>query len=114
MTLEEGKQAIAELKSEGNSEEEILYGFYRMFQEGEIDINILEALTHLVGYELTEEFKNMSPEDQKTKGYEEEEVEDAEEKAEAIEDMNESEEAEEPEEAEEEDEKDKAMKLFGL
>lgn len=114
MTIEEGKKAVAELKSEGKSEEEILFGFYRMFQEDEIDINVLEALTHLVGYELTDEFKNMSPEDQKTKGYEERESEDAEEKVEALEEY--SEEKEEPEEPEEpeEDEKKKAMKLFGL
>lgn len=131
MTIEEGKKAIAELKSEGNTEEEILFGFYRMFQEDEIDINVLEALTHLVGYELTDEFKNMSPEDQKTKGYEEkEDTEGQEEKIEERDEANErandehdivtgderekddkeSEESEEPEE----DERKKAMKLFGL
>ena len=122
MTIEEGKKAVAELKSEGYNEEEILASFYAMFQNDEIDINILEALTHIVGYELTDEFKNMSPEDQKTKGYEEREVEGAEEKAEAINEAAEEQGAEETEETEdeekpeesEEDEKKKAMKLFGL
>lgn len=137
MTIEEGKKAIAELKSEGNSEEEILFGFYRMFQEDEIDIDVLEALTHLVGYELTDEFKNMSPEDQKTKGYKEADEEDAEEKTEEVKDFSreqgkeeteESEDEEKPEDTEkpeesedteeseesEEDERKKAMKLFGL
>ena len=123
MTIEEGKKAIAELKSEGNTEEEILFGFYRMFQEDEIDINELEALTHLIGYELTDEFKNMSPEDQKTQGYEKKgDAEGAQEKTEERDELNEmaeekykeesadNEETEEPEE----DEKKKAMKLFGL
>lgn len=132
MTIEEGKKAIAELKSEGNSEEEILFGFYRMFQEDEIDIDVLEALTHLVGYELTDEFKNMSPEDQKTKGYREADEEDAADKTEEVkefsedaggqrpEEPKESEESEEDtkedveDEESEEDEKKKAMKLFGL
>lgn len=126
MTIEEGKKAVAELKSEGYNEEEILASFYAMFQNDEIDIHILEALTHIVGYELTDEFKNMSPEDQKTKGYEEKEVPNAEEKAEemneAAEEQGEAEEAEETEEAgneegsegSEEDERKKAMKLFGL
>lgn len=128
MTIEEGKKAVAELKSEGYDEEEILASFYAMFQNDEIDINILEALTHIVGYELTDEFKNMSPEDQKTKGYEEREVEGAEEKAEAINEAAEEQGAEEAEESKEtektedeekpeeseEDEKKKAMKLFGL
>lgn len=129
MTIEEGKKAIAELKSEGNSEEEILFGFYRMFQEDEIDIDVLEALTHLVGYELTDEFKNMSPEDQKTKGYKEADEEDAEEKTEEVKDFSREqgkeeteekpEDTEKPEESEdteesEEDERKKAMKLFGL
>ena len=134
MTIEEGKKAVAELKSEGYNEEEILASFYAMFANDEIDIHILEALTHIVGYELTDEFKNMSPEYQKTKGYEEREVPNAEEKTEEIneaaeeqgkeeetelEEGNGSEETEETgneegSEGSEEDEKKKAMKLFGL
>lgn len=41
-----------------------------MFVDDELDINDLEIFCNALGYEMNEEFKNMSPEDQKTKGYE--------------------------------------------
>jgi len=69
MTVKEGEKMIEELKKDGWNEEEIVAGFYQLFIEDEININELEDLVSLVGYELTEEFKKMSPEDQKTKGW---------------------------------------------
>lgn len=125
MTREEAKQAIEELKAQGFSEDEMLLTFYTMFQDDKLNVDQLGNLVGLIGYELSEEFLAMSPEDQKTKGYEEaedaenltkEEIEDAkevepEEKNNASEPKGE--EAEETEDASEDDEE-KAKKLFGI
>ena len=71
MTLEEGKKAIEQLKAEGHSEKEILGAFYKMFQNDKLTLEELDGMVNLMGYHLTDDFKAMSPEDQKTKGYEE-------------------------------------------
>lgn len=117
MTVEEAKKMIEELKAQGETEEDIVAGFYAMFCEGDIDVNELGDLVQLVGYELTDEFKNLSDEDKKTKGWAEDpedakELEEGEEEEESAE-----EEKEEPAESEEDKEKadeEKARKLFGL
>ena len=70
MTIDEGKKMIEELKAEGFDEEQIVAGFYQLFIDGDVNVEQLGDLVQLVGWELTEEFKNMSPEDQKTKGWE--------------------------------------------
>ena len=131
MTFEEGKKAIAELKSEGMTEEQILATFYAAFQDDKLSVDELGELASLVGYELTDEFKNMGTEEQKEVGLGEnpfldeeengsEETEDNE-GAEEFEGTEESEESEDTEdngeeesEESEEDERKKAMKLFGL
>ena len=121
MTREETKQAIEELKAQGFSEDEMLLTFYTMFQNDKLNIEQLGSLVDLLGYELSPEFLEMSPEDQKTKGYEE--AEDAEDLTEEeIEDAKEvtPEETEEPEKNQEEksntseDDEEKAKKLFGI
>lgn len=94
MTLEEGKKAIEQLKAEGHSEEEILGAFYKMFQNDKLTLEELDGMVNLMGYHLTDDFKAMSPEDQKTKGYEE-----TEEAAEGV-DSEEVEEAKETESGE--------------
>ena len=116
------KQAIEQLKAENHSDEEILGGFYKMFQDDKLTFDELDGITNLMGYHITDEFKAMSPEEQKTKGYEEvegeadkETIEDAkeikpEEKAEDEEEKSE----EKSEDKEDSDEEKKAMKLFGL
>ena len=127
MTLEEAKKAINELKAQGETPESMLATFYLMFQEDEIDVDELGDLCELIGYELTDEFRKMSPEDQKTKGWEEtdeaeedlskEEIEDAKE-YEPGEDKKSETEAEdkksESKKDEDEDEKAQARKLFGF
>ncbi len=135
MTLDEGKKAIEQLKAEGHSEEEILGAFYKMFQNDELSFDELDGMVNLMGYHLTDEFKNMSPEDQKTKGYEEteepaegvnkEEVEEAKEidnneKSDSNEESDSKEESEDESDKEKNDEsedeseeKERAMKLFG-
>ena len=144
MTVEEGKKMVETLKSKGYSEEDILAGFYQIFIDEKVDINQLGDLVQLVGYELTDEFRNLSPEDQKTKGWEIEEHEDAEVSEKQNEDAKEYEPGEEKdsegenssedkgedkkdasseenkeskpenEEESEEDEEKRAKKLFGL
>ena len=70
MTVDEGQKVIEQFEAEGKSKEEIAGAFYLLFRDGKIDINGLEGLVNLLGYELDDEFKAMSPEDQKNYGYE--------------------------------------------
>lgn len=139
MTKDEALKFFDEVKAQGSSDKDILGILYLMFQNDEIDIKQLEEFTNLLGYEFTEEFAQMSPEDQKTKGLKEaedetdaseEEIEDAKEyegeddkKSEDKEDEEdddfdfdeEDEEDEESDDDDSEDEKDKkAAKLFGF
>ena len=69
MTIEEAKKFLEEQKKRGASDREILWTLYEMFKNDAINIDLLEVFVNLLGYELSEEFKNMSPEDQKTKGW---------------------------------------------
>ena len=71
MTLREAKQVIDEFLAQGETEEDIVGALYVMYQEDDITLDELEKLIGLLGYEFTEEFKAMSEEDKKTKGYEE-------------------------------------------
>ena len=114
MTVEEAKKVIEELKAQGETEESIVAGFYKMFCDGDIDANELGDLVRLVGYELTEEFKNWTPEEQKTKGWAED-PEDAKELEEGEEEpAPETDNEEESEEDKEKADDEKARKLFGL
>lgn len=70
MTVEDAKKAFDQLKAQGNSDEDILGVLYTMFQDDAINFDELESFAKILGYEITDEFRNMSPEDQKTKGYE--------------------------------------------
>lgn len=67
---EEFKKAFDEMRAQGADDDEILGTLYRMFQDDKIDINQLDALVNILGYELTDEFKNMSTEEQKINGWE--------------------------------------------
>ena len=104
MTVNEAKEAIKELQAQGSSEEDIVASFYLMYSDGKIDVDQLEALCSLLGYTLSDEFRGMSEEEQKTyalkNGGDEGKPEEAEE-------------AEESKEPEEDSEDEKAMKLFG-
>ena len=104
MTVQEGQKVIEELKSQGNSEEEIAGSFYLLFRDGKIDVEGLEGLVNLLGYHLTDEFKAMSPEQQKEEGYEllDEEQENPQEEPQE----------ENNEEKDEKDEEKEAMDLF--
>lgn len=133
MTFEEAKKAIDGFKEDGRTDEEIVATFYLMFQDDKISVKELGDLVGLVGYELTEEFLNMSPEDQKTKVFEDDNEDDNEESSSSEdfslnkEDSNkEPKDNEEPKEEPTKEEKpeekiesddtqeEKALKLFGL
>lgn len=119
MTVQEAQQAIeeikAQLKAKGVTEEKmpdaIVKTFYAMFQNDELDVNEFGDLCQLVGYELTEDFKNMSTEDQKTKGLVEDEEEAEDLSKEEIEDAKE---VEDDESEDEESDDEKARRLFGF
>lgn len=70
MTIDEAKKTFDEMKAQGATEDEILGTLYLLFQKEDLDLNQLESLINVLGYELTESFKAMTPEDQKTKGFE--------------------------------------------
>lgn len=132
MTYEEAQKAIESLKAEGYSEEEILIVFHDMFRDGKMTIDELKEMVGLIGYEITEEFLNMSEEEQKEPLYEilgEEDGEEGKEKTEPSDKEpsgkepsgKEPETKEEPESDEKgsneklsESDEEKARKLFGL
>lgn len=137
MTIDEAKKAFDEMRAQGADDNAILGTLYRMFQDDKIDVEQLGALVNVLGYELTDEFKQMTPEDQKTKGWE---ADDESEKAEGVTDEevekakeygddpdeksdeksdDESDESDDESDKEDEEESDeeaikKARKIFGL
>ena len=139
MTIDEAKKAFDEMRAQGADDNAILGTLYRMFQDDKIDVEQLGALVNVLGYELTDEFKQMTPEDQKTKGWE---ADDESEKAEGVTDeevekakeygddpdeksdeksdeSDESDESDDDSDKEDEEESDeeaikKARKIFGL
>ena len=121
MTIAEAKNVIEQLKAQGQTEEEIAGAFYLMFVEEKIDVNQLEALINLLGFELSDQFKQMDHEQQKEDGYKvinpdiaeetSNEEENEEEKAMKLLGQKETSKSEEEKE-EDKDEEEKAMKFF--
>ena len=71
ISIDDAYKAMLKMQIEENITDDELVGIlYLMFQDDKISLEELEALLDKLGYEFTEEFKNMSPEDQKVKGYE--------------------------------------------
>lgn len=68
MEKKDAEEFFNNLKRNGMTDDEILAVLYKMFQDDKISLDALEALCAVLGYELTEEFKNMSMEDKKTQG----------------------------------------------
>ena len=106
MTVEEAKKMIEELKAQGETEEDIVGVFFMMFQDDKLTLEEFEDLIGLMDYELTEEFKKLSPEEQKSDDNWEEIVD---EEGNPVEEP-----AEEPAEDKEKADDEKARKLFGL
>ena len=66
LSIEDAKAAIDELKKEYKLDDEGVAGVLaEMFQAGKLTVAQLEDLIGIVGFELTDEFKNLSPEEQK-------------------------------------------------
>lgn len=78
MTVDEAKESFEELKKQGASQEDILCTLYYMFGKDELSFNEFEALANVLGYEITDEFKALSDEDKKTKGWDTSECDDEE------------------------------------
>lgn len=125
MTLEEAKKAIDGLKADGLTEEEIAVVLHDMYRDDKITVEEFGELVGLVGYELTEEFYNMSDEERKERLYDEVDGDDYDEDGDAKtdegkdgqkdENPGEGEESKKLEpDAEPESEEEKARKLFGL
>lgn len=76
MTVKEAQKAMNEMKAQGVTDDDLLGVLYLMFQDDKLTFDELEALVDSLGYQITEEFRNMSPEDQKTKGFKETGTED--------------------------------------
>lgn len=73
ITIQDAIQAMKEYQAQDDvSDEEMVGILYSMFQADKLSLNEFGAMLDGLGYELSEEFLNMSPEDQKTKLYEEE------------------------------------------
>lgn len=70
MSFEDMKEAVDALKSDGESEEDILKVLYLMYTKDEFDLETLRKLVGYMGYEFSKEFEAMSEEDKKTKGWE--------------------------------------------
>ena len=104
MTPEELQEAIAELKAQGASEEDIAASFYLMFSEGKVNLDQFVALLDAIDYELDEEFLNMDEQTQRTFALNKESESEGEEDK-----PTPSEKDEGPKEEDEE----KAMRLFG-
>ncbi len=115
MTLEEAKKAIDGFKEEGMEEEEILVTLHDMYRADKLTLDQFEEFIGLLGYEFTDDFRNMSDEEKKEQLYDEvdEESEESEESGEDVEDLKEIE-SESESAPKEESEEEKARKLFGL
>lgn len=76
MTRDEAIEAIETLKEQGETDQDIMSTFYRMFADDKLTLKEFSNLLNLLGYELSEEFLSMSPEEQKTSGWNEDDDED--------------------------------------
>ena len=65
MTINEAKQVINMLRQSGANDDQIAKSFAMMFINDEINENILEALMHVLGHELTDEFKRLTSDQKK-------------------------------------------------
>ena len=65
MKIEDAQQIIEGFKSQGKTEEEIAGAFALLYFDDKIDINGFEGLLNLLGYEMDNDFKKMTKEEQK-------------------------------------------------
>jgi regulator of RNase E activity RraB len=65
MTLAEARKLINELRKQGANDEMAFETFFEMYRKDKLTLEQFEVFAGLLGYELTEEFKNMSEEERK-------------------------------------------------
>ena len=80
MTVDEVKKAVEQLKAQGASENQIIGSFFKMFKDGKLELKEFEGLVDIMGYHLTDDFKNMSAEEQKAQEWDDNEYEDEDDK----------------------------------
>lgn len=130
MTVEEAKKALgavrAQLKADGYKDEDeidrvMIAMLGGMFIEDEIDVNQLDALMGLVGkgYELPEDFKKLSTEEQKKNFFKESDDDDSDYSKEEVEEIEKAvvdkkDKDDKDDEDNEEKEREEAKKLFGF
>lgn len=120
MTQDEVKSAVEQLKAQGASENQIIGSFFKMFKDGKLELKEFEGLVDIMGYHLTDDFKNMSAEEQKAQEWDDNEYDDDESEERAPKELSEDE-GDKPDTApkggvdksDDDDEEKKAMKLFG-
>ena len=64
MTMDEVKEVIQKLRKDGNSDDEILYSFSRLYFDDKIDLEAFDALVNILGYHLDDKFKKLSKKEQ--------------------------------------------------
>lgn len=65
MKIEEAQKVIESFRSQGKTDEEIAGAFALLYFDNKIDINGFEGLLNVLGYEMDEDFKKMTKEQQK-------------------------------------------------
>lgn len=133
ITANEIKQTWDEFKAQGRTENDIIGAWYLMFKDGDITAQEFKTMLNVVGYDLSDEFMNMSEEEQKDedkffeldedsdKDLSKEEIEEAkeykkdeDEEEEGEEDSDDDEDRKEKDEEDEESDEKKAARLFGF
>lgn len=99
-TAGEFRKMVDGLKDEGQTDTSIMIGLYAMFVDDKLTLDQFKTLIETMGYELSDDFLNKSPEEQKSVEIEYDESEETDEK------KSDNEESEE-------DERKRADKLFG-
>ena len=64
MTMDEVKEVIQKLRKDGNSDDEILYSFSRLYFDDKMDLEAFDALVNILGYHLDDKFKKLSKKEQ--------------------------------------------------
>ena len=65
-TVGEFRQIVKELKEEGQTDTSIMIGLYAMFVDDKLTLDQFKLLIEAMGYELSDHFLNLSPEEQKS------------------------------------------------
>ena len=65
-TAGEFRQMVKELKEEGQTDTSIMIGLYAMFVDDKLTLDQFKLLIEVMGYELSDRFLSLSPEEQKS------------------------------------------------